>query len=1161
MGFHPFNGMVISVGTNSNGQLEMSQYALLIGTTELTAQGSRLRLHHWVLCERIDNGSEITFRPIATAWPVGTYLIEPYWVLGSGFEFVEMFPFNQRVILFHPVFHAISDTHPNLIFGHGRMIGRMPMVGHKGWIPDPSFPTGSRFGTASYSLIVPKYAAEAEIPGIPTPQRFGSVHFIRAEPWFTAPKIGLYRSEYPTLDRYAEALNFNASLVGGVELKKPLLKPDEWISMMQKLNSLLSEAYRSWNWKLAASGRMRAVLGTWGTAFGGVPAVYKKWFLDYGSKYVIPEPLTAYFTFDAFPSVPSPPSTVPSFSLFSPVYFITDSLFIPLTKELCDQINQFIGMEVIGIGSIRLFGFWPCGSFAISIPRTSEPAWLPQLCLVDVWAKFNGNFGYGTRWVFEVVRAFPVPSFLVTVERHAHTYFDDYKWSFRVVCDSDELTVVDFYCEYFPFAFITDFFEVPGIDYDSVIDNIAEIVRLIASRRVWVLSNGLETPITFLFGTTGLLWRATINWALGNRSLEPPSPVLERQHAIFGDATTYFRIYRGGPVELFGSAIVYGSVYDADLVASVGGTLDWVTLWLESYSYRGTEIWQPCDPWTAGHRRSESTYELIQSYSGDYPYNNWRIYVAQFLDIPVRHTHQGQFIPHYFIVRSTTPQFFTNVNPVPLTASCALGTFGHDGVSSLVAFISVDADWRNFAKWYFMLYMAKTYAVHKYKDLFTFEICVPFVEEEPLWRVSYSPIAVLISDLLHPVINWMKSISWFFFLPSLYYYPYAFPLWEPNPHVLPSGLNSIQGTMQVYSVVGLCDASLYILGSQLPNWMTVFEPNDPDRTEIDMPGHFHAHPAWFMQVGRAVDFGSMLQIMHPFYSVLVRPSVLSGTFALNTSYGPIRIKSFEIGMDPLWTQVASWHIPFYAGTALSDQIKRCATLPPNYIDIRLINYESNFTPFAEAIVGTSRFNLGSVLLGSVQQYILNRGVAIGSPFNFFEVFWTKARLPKFGWPVPVRAWESYIWGFYRHNYLWSLFNFGGAKWEYRTSYIKNPEPWNIFRACTPTEAERLIAQSQIFRPIEEVFPLWVAVRTKAEITYFVSPFGVLIGERFIRFPHIPPDVVCFHVNAYPLLDGYLVAHIYTGSGVHTYIVDGEKIVKWAFDTVPLHVKDFFKLRR
>jgi len=1160
MGFFPFNGMVISVGTNKDGLLEMSQYALLIGTTEIVAYGSKLRLHHWVLCERIDNGSEITFKPIATAWPVGTYLIEPYWVLGSGFEFVEMFPFNQRVMLFHPVFHIISDTHPNLIFGHGRMIGRMPLVGHKGWVIDPTVPSGSRFGTASCSLIAPKRAQEAGIPGIPTPSLFGSVHFIPAEPWFCAPKIGLYRSEYPTLDRYAAALNFNESLVGVAELKPPLVGPKAWLEMINRFDSLSEQAFRSWSWKLVASGRMRAVLGTWGTGFGGVPAVYKKWFLDYGSTWVVPEndeDLGDSVDIRALNGVYPLSGYKPPFHLFSPVWFITDSQFIPLTKELCDQINQLIGMKVIDIGSIRLFGFWPCGSFAVSMPRTSEPAWLPQMCLVDIWAKFNGNFGYGTRWVFEVVHAFPVPSFAFTVYRHANSYYDEYnlhKWSFRTVYDSEELTIVDFYGEFLPFGFQTDYLELPDIDYDTVIDNISEIVRLIASRRVWVLSNGLEAPITFLFGTAGLLWSATINWAWVNRSLEPPYNGEIFRYDGFGDATTYLKIHTGEFVELIGSAVVYGSTYLAE--HPTGGPVFWVT---DKRLER--EIEQPCDPWTAGRAHREYIYEMNEGWRAPYPLNTYIRFVAQALNIPSLHRHPGQFVPHYFIIRRTSPSFFTNATPMPMAASCTLSTIGHDGVSSLVAFISVDADWRNFAKWYFMYKMAMAYANQKTRGQHTIELCVPFIDEEPLWYPGYSGVATMISNLLRPVVGWLNTISWFFFLPSLYYYPYAFPLWEPNPHVLPSGLNSIQGTMQVYSVVGLCDALLYILGSRLPNWMTVFEPNDPDRTEIDMPGHFHAHPAWFMQVGRAVDFGSVLQTMHPFYSVLVRPSVLSGTFALNTSYGPIRIKAFEIGMDPLWTEVASWHIPLYAGTALSDQIKRWATLPPSYIDIRLINYESNFTPFAEAIVGTARFNLGYVLLGSVQRYILDRGVAIGSPFNFFEVFWTKARLPKFGWPVPVRAWESYIWGLYRHNYLWSLLNFGGVKWEHRTSYIKNPEPWNIFRACTPTEAERLIAQSQIFRPIEEVFPLWVAVRTKAEITYFVSPFGALIGERFIRFPHIPPDVVCFHVNAYSLLDGYLVAHIYTGSGVHTYIVDGEKIVKWAFDTVPLHVKDFFKLRR
>jgi len=1161
MGFFPFNGMVISVGTNKYGQLEVSQYALLIGTTEIVAYGSKIRLHHWVLCERIDNGREIIFKPIATAWPAGTYLIEPYWVLGSGFEFVEMFPFNEHAI-FHPSFHMIFDKHPNLIFGHGRMIGRMPMVGHKGWVIDPTVPSGSRFGIASYSLITPKCAQEAAIPGIPTPSLFGSVHFIPAEPWFCAPKIGLYRSEYPTLDIYASSLNFNESLISTVELKPPLVGSGQWNEMIGKLRALEEQAYRSWNWKLAATGRIRFVLGTWDvveTTFGPFPIVYKKEFFDYGSKWVIPEPRRTYFTWDGLPVVPSSSRDRPSFRLFTPVWFITDSQFIPLTKELCDKINQFIGMKVIDIGSIRLFGFWPCGSFAVWIPRTSEPAWLPQMCLVDIWAKFNGNFGYGTRWVFEAVRAYPVPSFIFFVERHLDCYFDGYYWSFRTVHHSEELSVYDFYAEFLPFALLTDYFELPDIDYDTVIDNIAEIIRLIARRRVWVLSNGLETPITFLFGTTGLLWRATINWALENFSLERPERVLTRYYDGFGGATTYWRIYHGGPVELFGSATVYGSYYIADRIDRVGATLDSVWPLLDRWRDDGTATVQPCDPWTAGRSHREETYELVHApYLVPWAAYNWDLRITDHLGIPTSHRHPGQPWEHHFIIRKQAPSFFTNVAPEPLTASCVLDTLEHDGVSSLVALVSVDADWRNFARWYFMRWLAIEYATHKNKGIDTFEICVPFIDEEPLWVPRYSAISELISDLLHP----FGPISRYFFLRSLYYYPYAFPLWEPNPHVLPSGLDHIHGTMQVYSVVGLCDALLYIQGSRLPNWMTVFEPNDPDRTEIDMPGHFHAHPAWFMQVGRAVDFGSVLQTMHPFYSVLVRPNSLAGTFALNTSYGPIRIKAFEIGMDPLWTTVASFTIPLYAGTALSDQIKRNATLPPGYIDIRLIDYESHFTPFDKAFVGTSRFNVGSYLLRSVQQYILGeRGVAIGSPFNFFEVFWTKARLPKFGWPVPVRAWESYIWGAYRYWFLRNLFDFGGVKWEYKTSYIRNPEPWHIFRACTPTEAERLIAQSPIFQPIKEVFPLWVAVRTKAELTYFVSPFGVIIGERFIRFPHIPPDVVCFHVNAYPLLDGYLVAHIYTGSGVHTYIVDGEKIVKWAFDTVPLHVKDFFKLRR
>jgi len=277
------------------------------------------------------------------------------------------------------------------------------------------------------------------------------------------------------------------------------------------------------------------------------------------------------------------------------------------------------------------------------------------------------------------------------------------------------------------------------------------------------------------------------------------------------------------------------------------------------------------------------------------------------------------------------------------------------------------------------------------------------------------------------------------------------------------------------------------------------------------------------------------------------------------------MKAFEVGIDPLPTVVARRTVGPLIGSSEAASIKYWATLPPSYIDIRLIDYESNFTPFHQAFVGDADFEAGSAHLYSVERYIRDRGVAIGSPFSFFEVFWTKARLPKFGWEKEFYApmtpiWQSYL-AYIAKNDM--LFYSGGVMWEYKTSYINNPKPWDIFRTCTPALADQIISQLPIFvfRRIGEVFPMWVAVRTKAEVTYIVSPFGVKVAERWIQFPHIPPDVVCFYVNAYPLLDGYLVAHIYTGSGVHTYIVDGEKIVKWAFDTVPLHVQDFFKLRR
>lgn len=91
------------------------------------------------------------------------------------------------------------------------------------------------------------------------------------------------------------------------------------------------------------------------------------------------------------------------------------------------------------------------------------------------------------------------------------------------------------------------------------------------------------------------------------------------------------------------------------------------------------------------------------------------------------------------------------------------------------------------------------------------------------------------------------------------------------------------------------------------------------------------------------------------------------------------------------------------------------------------------------------------------------------------------------------------------------------------------------------------------KPIE-VMPVVKAVMSKVGVDAVVTPFFISLPHKTIYFP-TPPTGPYFLVEAYDLPDGYIAAHVYSGSGVWTFVVDGNDIVYQRFDPLPQLLRD------
>lgn len=1169
---YPFNGVAFRAGSQTD--LLFDGYVMRVGTLNVEVLGSTYELYNWSIWRRQETAFQISDGFVCETFPVtrdlqpppnvvilaGDELIQPYWV-----------PVNDNRLV------SLTEQPEPLVIGYGDLIATVPL-------------TRVAFLPGSVRVLI---APSSEVIGfsefgLARPSDLSNGTFISVAPVRVPDLNSTFSNGYP--NRIAQLFVS--------EVQRPAMTESEAYQMLSEAGSKIDKLrfnYVSGYWargSMVGDGYIPS--SSWdptqpSTALGHSTFLGGSFWADYGLIQCSSEWVNTFYSETMFPYVFgrlfSQCFWIEDLNavLYSPITFISPYDEIFLTDEFIDEINNEFGFEVLKRDRIKVIGFWPVGSIAFEHPLLDDGSvYLPNWCVIEGWLVHDRakSIARGSPYFrLEVEKAIEIPTYRVfyvqSTQRLWSLISTNNWWTFHNYTDANGSW--HWYASgsiFMPRVSIPVELRFLGWngDYQSLIESIASAIEKIVSKRIIVYSHGLSTPFVFSNLGTELDKGITLWEAQGYMGVNcgPISPVLDAMTLKFWNLHAFQMFTRNGMREAIGSLLTFAGGVGSCL-RRVYSQPDWESFTRNSWYFtKGSRTIVRHDEWVTAMPSVYQEFTWLAPASVNYPYGSqfyqnfdtWAIAprLAAYVGLPINDVF---FVSHKVVLNQ--PEL--KITPAPkqmISAKACIKTIKHDNTKSVILVVEAKT---NFAAW-LLNAISYGYGLDNPPSLQLLERSQPFLGNSvqlcsidtgldeslpPCPFIKFSEIAITTSFMFNS--PWVyEGFSYPFFLGCIHY-----------AHVNYGNIThpDFFGTRLPIGLTLTCN---YLSVKKLPDWLTVqkvgFNTITNSPVILPLAGHCHAHPAHFTQLGRAVSIGSIFDLMKPHTPVFLHETSYNktGSAIVNTTYGHIPAIALTLGLDPIYSKaypVTPYEVP---PDSSSDDIMRFIySKPPEYWDPYLRYYASNFLTLEDAAKFANENSAGS-RLRDLTDYFADgsRRVAIGNPFEWIEVNWNYARIAKFGWES-VRMGLDYWqlpWRLFYTEVLYYVTPYAFEFASYMPPYV-SIKPFSYFHGVTPSVIEKTL--SDMSMPLSEVLPMVMNVETKAGVTATVTPFGIKLPHKWIPFREIPNPAVCFYVNAYPLIDGNIVAHIYTGSGVHTFIVDGNDVMEHVFDPLPLHAIELLKL--